>query len=204
MMDRGPALARLFVLLLFPFPAIAEPLPPLNREILEGARAWLERDFRYDTAYIPIDYPGGDIHADRGACVDVVVRSLRHAGIDLQVLIYEDRVGHRDRYDDGTAPDPNIDHRRAATQVVFMGSHAVSLTPRTDGDHLQEWLPGDLVYYGRTRVWHVAIVSDRKSAGGIPYIIDSHPDADGISEKHLLMHWGTIHSHFRITERMRD
>ncbi|MGH2670616.1 MAG: DUF1287 domain-containing protein, partial [bacterium] len=67
-------------------------IPAINRAILDGARLWLARGSRYDPAYHPMPYPGGDVPADRGACVDLVIRALRHAGYDLQKLIHEDRL----------------------------------------------------------------------------------------------------------------
>jgi len=139
----------------------AEPddtFQPLNRTILEGARAWLARGSAYDASYFAIPYPGGDIPADRGACVDLIIRALRHAGLDLQRLIHEDRVARAGAYGTPRTPDTNLDHRRCVNQVVYLRRHARSLTTRTDGAHLREWLPGDLVYYGTKRPWHAGIV----------------------------------------------
>jgi uncharacterized protein YijF (DUF1287 family) len=175
------------------------PLPPLNRSILAGARVWLARGSAYDASYVAIPYPGGDVPGDRGACVDLVVRALRHAGLDLQRLIHEDRLARPGEYGAGPPPDPNLDHRRSANHVVYLRRHARSLSTRTDGAHLREWLPGDLVYYGTRRAWHAGIVSDRTSPRGMPYIIDSHQDAGGVSESFLLTRWGPILGHFRIT-----
>ncbi len=178
-------------------------IPPLNQSILDGARAWLARGSSYDASYFVIPYPGGDIPADRGACVDLIVRALRHAGLDLQRLIREDRAARADAY--GTRPpDTNLDHRRCVNQVVYLGRHARSLTTRTDPGHLHEWLPGDLVYYGSKRAWHAGIVSDRTSRTGMPYIIDSHQEARGVSESFLLTHWGAIRAHFRIERSPED
>ncbi len=180
-----------------PDPAI----PALNRAILEGARIWLGRGPRYDPSYVKMRYPGGDVPADRGACVDLVVRALRHAAIDLQRLIHEDRAARPGAYAGAAPADPNLDHRRCVNQVAYLKGHARSLTTRTEVEHLREWLPGDLVYYGRRRAWHAGIVSDRRAASGVPYIIDSHQDAGGVSERHLLTHWGAILAHFRVDER---
>jgi uncharacterized protein YijF (DUF1287 family) len=148
-------------------------------------------------------YPGGDVPADRGACVDLVVRALRHAGVDLQERIHRDRLARPAAYPPNPAPDTNLDHRRCVNQVAFLKRHARSLTVRTDPEHLGEWLPGDLVYYGRRRAWHAGIVSDRASPSGIPYIIDSHQDAGGVSDRHLLTRWGAILAHFRLEEPVR-
>ena len=45
------------------------------------------------TAIIPISYPFGDFKRNIGVCTDVVIRSLRPLGIDLQSLLYEDIGG---------------------------------------------------------------------------------------------------------------
>ena len=178
--------------------APADTLPRLNRAILEGARRWLERAPRYDTSYFRLDYPGGDVPPDRGACTDLIVRALRHAGIDLQVLIHEDRLARPEAYPRGLRVDRSLDHRRTAIQIAYFRKHARPLVTRTDPEHLSEWLPGDLVFYGRKKVWHAGIVSDRRSPSGVPHIIDSHQDGGGVSERFLLTHWGAILAHFRV------
>jgi hypothetical protein len=179
-------------------------IPAINRTILAGARRWLALRSRYDAAYHPMPYPGGDVPADRGACVDLVIRALRHAGYDLQKLIHEDRLARPGTYPGRAGPDRSLDHRRCVNQVVFLRRHARSLTVRTDPPHLDQWLPGDLVYYGRARAWHAGIVSDRVSSSGMPYIIDSHQDAGGVSERHLLTRWGAILAHFRLAGPAAD
>ena len=126
------------------------------------------------------------------------MRALRHAGIDLQRLIHEDRRARGNAYRPAPPPDPNLDHRRCTNQVVYLRRHARALTVRTDRDHLEDWLPGDLIYYGRSRAWHAGIVSDRVAPSGMPYIIDSHQDARGVSESFLLTRWAPILAHFRI------
>ena len=44
----------------------------------------------YDPNYYVLDYPNGDLPADRGVCTDVVVRAYRKLGIDLQKEVHED------------------------------------------------------------------------------------------------------------------
>lgn len=39
---------------------------------------------RYDSAYLKIPYPGGDVPADTGVCTDEIIRSYRAVGVDLQ------------------------------------------------------------------------------------------------------------------------
>jgi uncharacterized protein YijF (DUF1287 family) len=37
---------------------------------------------RYDPTYFKLEYPNGDVPADRGVCTDVVIRAYRKMGID--------------------------------------------------------------------------------------------------------------------------
>ena len=62
-----------------------------------GVDAALERTTHrvtYDGGYRRIDYPGGDVPDDIGVCTDVVIRSFRGVGIDLQKRVHEDRRAH--------------------------------------------------------------------------------------------------------------
>lgn len=47
-------------------------------------------NIRYDGRYIPIAYPMGDVPPNIGVCTDVIIRSYRSLGIDLQRLVHED------------------------------------------------------------------------------------------------------------------
>jgi uncharacterized protein YijF (DUF1287 family) len=121
----------------------------------------------YDGDYRRIPYPGGDVPDDVGVCTDLVVRSYRAVGIDLQRRVHEDMAANFDAYPDNwglAAPDPNIDHRRVPNLQTFFRRHGTAL-PVTDGpaDYLAgdivTWmLPGDLP--------HIGLVTDRVSTDG--------------------------------------
>jgi len=86
-------------------------------KIVEGAKLQCDPPAHYDASYRSIPYPNGDVASDRGACTDVVIRALRHAGYDLQKLIHEDIKKHLADYPKhGERPDPNIDQRRVPNQ----------------------------------------------------------------------------------------
>ena len=62
-----------------------------KREQISNAALSLTKDrVDYDPAYFSISYPGGDVPKDKGVCTDVVIRTFRKIGIDLQKLIQED------------------------------------------------------------------------------------------------------------------
>ncbi len=74
-----------------------------------------KQEVTYDPGYYSIDYPNGDIPADRGVCTDVIIRAYRLIGIDLQKDVHEDMKANFDKYPKIwglTKPDKNIDHRR--------------------------------------------------------------------------------------------
>lgn len=77
----------------------------------------------YDDGYFTIDYPGGDVPRDRGACVDVIVRALRNVGVDLQVELHEDARAHPRRYPMIDEPNADIDHRRVRTVLPWFRAH---------------------------------------------------------------------------------
>jgi uncharacterized protein YijF (DUF1287 family) len=177
-----------------------EAIPEEERQtpdlILLGARQEAEQGTRYDASYVSIEYPGGDVSSDRGACTDVVIRAFRNAGIDLQQLIHEDMRENFASYPRKwglTEPDPNIDHRRVPNQIQFFKTYGESLTLEVEG-HLEEWKWGDVVYWrfsdGRD---HCGIISDRTTRDGIPLVIHN---AGLAREEKALLRW-EITGHFR-------
>ncbi len=181
-------------------PSPVESIPPEQLTvpdlILLGAREEAIKGTLYDASYQVIDYPGGDVPADRGACTDVVIRAFRHAGIDLQQLIHEDMLGEFKKYPQNwglDAADSNIDHRRVPNQVAFMGRHglALSLDPLQQPD---DWHWGDVVYWKFPNGdEHCGIVSDRINKKGLPLVIHN---AGICKEEDALLRW-EITGHYR-------
>lgn len=50
----------------------------------DAAIALTKQKVTYDGSYFRINYPNGDVPADKGVCTDVVIRAYRTLGIDLQ------------------------------------------------------------------------------------------------------------------------
>jgi hypothetical protein len=150
-----------------------QPATPFAARIVDGAR--LQIGTVYDSKYTPIHYPGGDVPSDRGACSDVVVRALRHAGVDLQSLIHEDMLRAPEAYphlSGSPEPDANIDHRRCAIQIRFFARHGMTLTNEVSPATVDQWKPGDVVFWrqpGDRR--HVGILSDQIDARSHPLVI---------------------------------
>lgn len=76
----------------------------------------------YDGAYYQIDFPNGDIDPGKGKAEDLIVRSFRAVGIDLQKDLHEDISGNYKAYPqifNARSPDTNIDHRRVQNLQRF-------------------------------------------------------------------------------------
>ena len=177
-----------------------EPIAPQvtnSDKIVNSAKEQARRGVFYDASYSSLIYPGGDVPKDRGACTDVLIRSLRATGVDLQKEIHEDMVAHFDLYPHRyglSRTDANIDHRRVPNHLVFMKRHALALPLQTSGEPLKTWLPGDLVYWKMSpKLDHCGVVSNVKNALGTPRVI--HNCSVAIQEN-ALDNWKIV-GHFR-------
>lgn len=171
-MDRsvrwGALLAGL-LLLPSPAPAGADPAHGLVAAALERT----DHAVRYDGSYRSIPYPGGDVPDDVGVCTDLVIRSYRAVGLDLQRLVHEDMRAAFEAYPTLwglTRPDPNIDHRRVPNLQAFLRRQGAELPISRDP---ADYLPGDLVTWMLDgRLPHIGLVVDRRSADGLrPMIV---------------------------------
>ena len=123
----------------------------------------------YDGSYRRLDYPGGDVPADRGVCTDLVIRAYRQLGFDLQQAVHEDMTRAFSAYPSEriwglTRPDANIDHRRVPNLARFFERHGARLSPGTKPGDFQ---PGDLVTWRLPgNVPHIGIVVDRYAEDG--------------------------------------
>ncbi len=129
-------------------------------DILQGALAYVQTRPIYRSKY----YAGGYPDDPYGVCTDVVAFALLDAGYDLRELVARDIAEHPEQYD-VPEPDPDIDFRRVRNLSVFFAGHAVELT--TDLSDIEEWQGGDIVVFEN----HIGIVSDRRNAEGVPYVI---------------------------------
>ena len=128
----------------------------------------------YDGSYRPIAYPMGDVPDDRGVCTDVIIRSYRAIGVDLQQLIHEDMGANFNTYPKlwGLArPDANIDHRRVPNIRRFLERQGAEVPASRD---VKDYLPGDLVTWNLVSTGslpHTGIVSSRASEHGVPLVV---------------------------------
>ena len=128
----------------------------------------------YDGSYHVIPYPGGDVPEHIGVCTDVIIRSYRKVGLDLQRAVHEDMKEHFHLYPKLWGlrkPDPNIDHRRVPNLRVFFSRHGEALPVSEDAD---AYKVGDIVTWNLSRrgsVPHIGIVTDKISDAGVPMVV---------------------------------
>ncbi|PRD17950.1 UNVERIFIED_CONTAM: yijF [Trichonephila clavipes] len=135
-------------------------------KIVEAAKERTEHFVVYNGSYRKIDYPNGDVPKNIGVCTDVVIRTYRALGIDLQALVYEDMRDNFSLYPSKriwglTKPDTNIDHRRVPNLQVFFERHGEShVISKTAADYQA----GDIVTWvlPNNRP-HIGIVTDELS-----------------------------------------
>ncbi|MEE9219891.1 MAG: DUF1287 domain-containing protein [Acidobacteriota bacterium] len=153
-------------------------------------------EVRYDGSYRRIRYPGGDVPEDVGVCTDLIVRSFRAVGIDLQKEVHEDMSAHFSQYPRvwglGKA-DPNIDHRRVLNLQTFFRRRGHEL-PVTDDPG--DYLPGDLVTWmlpgDRT---HIGMVIRQRSDGSNRPLIVHNIGRGPVTEDILFKY--SITGHYR-------
>jgi uncharacterized protein YijF (DUF1287 family) len=128
----------------------------------------------YDPAYFKLDYPNGDVPANKGVCTDIIIRGYRKLGIDLQKEVHEDMKANFDKYPKKwgrSTPDKNIDHRRVLNLMTFFSRHG---TVKIISQDPNDYQPGDIVCWNLGgQITHIGIVVKKKSFN---------------SQRHLVVH----------------
>ncbi|EST58191.1 DUF1287 domain-containing protein [Proteus hauseri] len=184
------------LLLIIPFSNAQAITSEQNKKLVEYA-ADLPKAVFYDSDYRKIDYPMGDVPAYKGVCSDVIIRSYRGIGIDLQKLLHEDIKANFSAYPSKrmwglNKPDTNIDHRRVPNLEVFF-TRKGKVKPITK--NAEDYVPGDIVSWrldnGRP---HIGIVVNKKSWDNQRYLV-MHNIGFGQVAEDVLFSW-KITGHF--------
>lgn len=160
---------------------------------------------RYDGRYIKIAYPWGDVPKSMGVCTDVVIRSYRRLGIDLQQEVHKDISNDFYAYPNLTKwgldkPDPNIDHRRVYNLQAFFKRHKAEL-PRSRNP--RDYKPGDLVTWmvGPTFP-HIGVVVNKPSPSDPNRLMIAHNVGAGPVIEDILFRF-PMTGHYRYTPAHR-
>lgn len=166
-----------------------QPSAILSERLAAAALQRTQAKVAYEDAYYAIPYPNGDIPSDKGRAEDLLVRSYRALGIDLQKLVHEDMTKRFSEYPQifsRKTADANIDHRLTPNlQRFFRLMGAELLTTDDSGQEVPsrngaDYLPGDVVAWrlpgGRS---HIGIVvpgpGDRRAEPWIVHNRDAGP-----------------------------
>lgn len=118
----------------------------LAERIVNAANFRTTQKVRYDPRYVVLEYPGGDVPANTGVCTDVIIRSLRAVGIDLQQKVHEDMKQNFSAYPKKWGlknPDKNIDHRRVPNLQTYFKRQGFEIDSKHDGK--RNYQPGDII-----------------------------------------------------------
>ena len=133
----------------------------------DAAVSIIDKSIEYDGSYTEIPYPNGDVDKTKGVCTDVVIRTYRKLGIDLQKNVHEDMAKNFAKYPQkwglkGT--DTNIDHRRVPNLEVFFARKGEKLAVTQNGN---DYKTGEIVTWMiGNKLPHIGIVTNRKTADG--------------------------------------
>jgi len=186
------------LLLLFTFSLSAQD--NFHDKLIAQAIAQTKKEVVYDASYYTIKYPNGDIPEGKGVCTDVVIRSYRGVGIDLQKEVHEDmkkRFSSYPKYWKLKKPDTNIDHRRVPNLMTFFKKFGTTLAL---SDKAEDYKPGDIVCWNLQNkksdqgITHIGIVTNVKGEGGRYKI--AHNIGAGNKLEDMLFDY-TIIGHFR-------
>nr|WP_246501283.1 DUF1287 domain-containing protein [Providencia huaxiensis] len=148
----------------------------------------------YDPSYRQISYPNGDVPEHYGVCSDVVIRSYRKMGVDLQKLVHEDMKANFRQYPSQRIwglrkPDTNIDHRRVPNLEAFFSRKGKN---KSISKNASDYIPGDIVSWrldnGRP---HIGIVTSIKSSSTQNYLV-MHNIGYGQVAEDILFRWDIV------------
>jgi uncharacterized protein YijF (DUF1287 family) len=186
----------LFIALIFGAVMDALSQTAFHARLADSTLTLTQQSVVYDPTYFRIDYPNGDVPANRGVCTDVVIRAYRKVGIDLQRNVHEDMKANFSKYPKKwglKSTDRNIDHRRVPNLMTFFGRKGISLPVTTSA---KDYIPGDVVCWTLGgAVTHIGIVVNRKSADGARYLIVHNIGSGQVLEDCLFNF--TIIGHYR-------
>ena len=143
-----------------------------EEKLANAAISIIDENVVYTPNYVALKYPNGDVPAKTGVCSDVVIRSYRKLGIDLQKEVHEDMKVNFSKYPTKWGlkkTDTNIDHRRVPNLEVFFERKGKKLEV---SDNPNDYKTGEIVTWMiNGKLPHIGIVTNKKSSDGNPMIV---------------------------------
>lgn len=165
-------------------------------DLADSTLTLTKQKVQYDPSYFRLDYPNGDVPANKGVCTDVVIRAYRKMGIDLQKEVHEDMRKNFEAYPKNwglSKPDKNIDHRRVPNLMTFFSRKGSSLPL---SHRAEDYTPGDVVCWDLgSGLTHIGIVVKQKSGDGKRHLIVHNIGAGQVLQDCLFSY--TIIGHYR-------
>lgn len=159
-------------------------------DIFEGAKQYAEFNPKYKSQYYDNGYPPVE---KEGVCTDLIWYSLKNAGYTLKDLMDKDIRNNKKKYGISYI-DTNIDFRRVYNQDVFFSRYTKELT--TDMYKVGQFMPGDILVFDYGD--HIAMVSDKYTKDGVPYVIQNRAEKQKQKEENRLEKTDMeITSHYR-------
>lgn len=159
-------------------------------DIFEGEKEYAEFNPKYKSQYYDNGYPPVE---REGVCTDLIWYSLKNAGYTLKDLMDKDIRNNKKKYGISYI-DTNIDFRRVYNQDVFFSRYAKELT--TDMYEIGQFMPGDILVFDYGD--HIAMVSDKYTKDGVPYVIQNRDEKQKQKEENCLEKTDMeITSHYR-------
>tara|TARA_B110000003_G_scaffold271890_1_gene306806 strand:+ start:40 stop:627 length:588 start_codon:yes stop_codon:yes gene_type:complete len=193
---------KLILLFLFiPLVSTAQKLlDPLK--ISDSAIELTNKSVIYNGDYYSIPYPNGDVPDGIGVCTDVVIRTYRSVGLDLQKEVHEDMEANFELYPKIwglSKPDSNIDHRRVPNLMTYFKRQGAEI-PITDKG--KDYLPGDIVSWNLGGgLTHIGVVVNKKSNDNKRFMIVHNIGGGQVLEDCLFNY--TITGHYRFLKKKK-
>ena len=174
-------------------------LDPLK--ISDAAIELTNKSVVYNGDYYSIPYPNGDVPDGIGVCTDVIIRTFRAVGLDLQKEVHEDMEANFELYPQRLGhnkPDSNIDHRRVPNLMTYFKRQGAEI-PITDKG--EDYLPGDIVSWNLGGgLNHIGVVVNKKSNDNRRFMI-VHNIGEGQVLEDCLFNY-TITGHYRFLKKI--
>ena len=174
-------------------------LDPLK--ISDSAIELTNKSVIYNGDYYSIPYPNGDVPDGIGVCTDVIIRTFRSVGLDLQKEVHEDMEANFELYPQRLGhnkPDSNIDHRRVPNLMTYFKRQGAEIPITENG---KNYLPGDIVSWSLGGgLTHIGVVVNKKSNDNKRFMIVHNIGGGQVLEDCLFNY--TITGHYRFLKKI--